>query len=109
VSFFTPTKNLGGTHMSFAQTMRDALSALDLEEEDYAARDLAIIYAEIIETAHAQSNKRTVLDFGPKLTTLLSELLMTPKARAALIKTSKEVDADEDYSAEAQEFAALRA
>jgi len=66
--------------MSLATAVEQAISALDLSEADKAAAELATAYATRIDDG-ADLDKT-----GPLLFTVLEALLMTPRARAAVLK-----------------------
>lgn len=80
------------------EVMEMALSALDLKPEDEAAKELALIIAEQIdiERYKTRPSARTIAELSAKLTTLMGELMMTPKARKA-VKTLATGEADHEY------------
>lgn len=58
-----------------------AVAALDLTAADKAAVELAYIYARVIDQEPDEAKR-----LGPLLLTVLCELGMTPRSRAALVK-----------------------
>lgn len=83
------------SHVSLRSVVELALSELDLSPQDMAARELALIFAEGIDSARESGSHRNVSELGSKLTTILTELLMTPKSRQA-IKTLVKGDSNDD-------------
>lgn len=61
--------------------MRSSLRALKVEPKDRAAAELAISYARLVDDMPAM-----IIKVGPLLLSVLESLLLTPRARAALVK-----------------------
>lgn len=72
-----------------------ALDGLQLEQTDMAARELALIIAEHIDIARESKQIRNIAELSGKLTTLMVELNMTPKARKAIKTFTEEGVANE--------------
>lgn len=85
--------------MSLHEITRRAIQALDTNDVDQAACELALIYARHIDAAVYTDKHVVVRDLGPKLHALLADLLMTPKSRAAIERQMKEAADDNDSAA----------
>lgn len=67
--------------MSLRESVTNSLQALETDDRDGAARDLATLYAAEIDADPDQLEA-----LGPKLLTALEALGMTPRARSAATK-----------------------
>jgi hypothetical protein len=76
-----------------------SLDNLELEQSDLAARELALIIAEQIDIARDKQQARNIAELSSKLTTLMVELNMTPKARKAIKTLIKEEGSNEHADA----------
>lgn len=79
-----------------------ALDGLQLEQTDMAARELALIIAEQIDIARDKGQIRNVAELSSKLTTLMVELQLTPKARKAIRALTKEEGVANEHAYAAQ-------
>lgn len=73
--------------------LNDAIQVGKFEPGDWAALELAGLYAKQIE---ANPDAKTLESLGPKLMALLVELLLTPKARQVIENSIREVASDDD-------------
>jgi hypothetical protein len=62
-------------------SVKDSIDGLVLDQRDKAVVDLALAYARLIDGC-----PEMVVAAGPKLLACLDALLMTPRARAAIVK-----------------------
>jgi hypothetical protein len=67
--------------MSLRESVTNSLDALEVDDRDGAARDLAVLYATEIDGA-----PELLEQLGPKLLATLEALGMTPRARSAATK-----------------------
>lgn len=67
--------------MSITLALERALESVDVTPADAATVALALVYANAIDTGAEDLSK-----LGPKLLAALESLLMTPKARTAILK-----------------------
>lgn len=80
--------------MTLAEIVQEALTDVEFAQRDYAARELAIIYADAVDKAKRIGDLRGIANIGPKLVDLLKELHMTPASRA--VKSAIKAGADDD-------------
>lgn len=71
--------------MSLGNAVRESAQGLPLAPSDRATLALACAYADTIDAA-----PETIDTIGPKLLTCLESLLMTPRARAAVMKNAQD-------------------
>jgi hypothetical protein len=76
--------NLQAADAFLEYAVRDTLDALELGDQDMAARQLAIRYAREIDLG-----ADSLWHLGPELLKTLAELGATPAARAAIARTAK--------------------
>jgi hypothetical protein len=69
--------------MTLLQSVQKSLKEVPADSKDAAARDLAIRYAKAID-ANEYGDELKVL--GPKLLSVLESFMLTPKARASVLK-----------------------
>lgn len=84
---------------SMHEALLYALDGLELEQTDMAARELALIIAQQIDIAREKQSLRNVAELASKLTTLMVELMITPKARKAIKTLIKEEGSNEQSDA----------
>lgn len=79
--------------MSMSASLEESLAALEGKQDvDKAAIELCRIYARAIDAV--DDNPKILAELGTKLQSLLTELLMTPKARHAVSKGGTTHDLD---------------
>lgn len=71
--------------MALTDAVKNALDELDPAKVDQATAELALTYASQIDLGIGELEK-----LGPQLLTILDAMLMTPKARAAIVKGAKD-------------------
>jgi hypothetical protein len=87
--------------MALVDSVRAGLAELEpIDVRDHATADLALLYAEAIDTASAGRNERghiegwadkqrdPLAELGPKLLACLTALGMTPAARKGIVNTA---------------------
>lgn len=72
------------TYVKLASSVRKALSTLGTPGIDTAAAELALAYARAVD------NGGDLEKIGPLLLNVLESMLMTPKARAAVVKGARD-------------------
>lgn len=75
------THDIGHEPMALETSIRAALEKLPLEPQDAGTAELALTYAQAIDNGSAELEKA-----GPQLLAVLESLLMSPRARAAILK-----------------------
>ena len=89
---------------ALTRTLNTALDNMELSDQDQPLAELARIYARKLE--FNPTDETVLKSVGPELLKTLAELMMTPKARAAITQQVKEVASDDP---EATAFIGARA